>query len=315
MQDHETVHRAPLIASDADVETLETYEDRIHHYENLNYTYIPMPRDRKYYNTKEGWVREINDSQYISPQTHLLQVLKSLQQQPFLLVDADHNKFVIVRDSDSKPLFVRSEKDVHERISPDEFKKQIDFDHFEFGWDDVTVYSLDEFLASDMRLEDKQQALITSYDERFQIITLADVNSRRMKDMLYQRLADLAAGLGQKIEEEYPQPDSIFKYINPNAIGRWKKDQIRGLNLHIAEHLTLIDMMKVIQSSEKEFVKSCGFESKNDVGVLNSINNVRNSVMHANRSLIHNRQDIANVLEAIENAERIVSDMNGSYAN
>ena len=309
MGSNDRIHLAPLIASKAQVETLETYETRIHHYEDQKFTYIPMPRDGKYYNTEEGWTQPLKESQYISPKTHLLEVLEKLQQEPFLLIDADHNKFVIVKEKTNESVLVKSASDKIGRISSEEFLKDLDFESYDFSEDEVTIYRLDEFLNSDLELKPRQENLVTDYDERWQIITLADVNSRRMKDMLYQRFADLAAGLGKKIEEEYPEPDSILQYISPHAIGRWKKDQLRGLNLHISEHLNLIDMMQVIQASDKEFVTYSGFESKNDVQTLSKINDVRNSVMHANRSLVYNRQDLKKVLKAVEEADRIIENM------
>lgn len=311
MSRDQTRHTAKRISSPAELETLDTYETRIPFYEEQDFTYIPMPNDGLYYDTHEKSLQELEDSQYISPNIHLLEVLELLLEEPFLLVDSDHNKFVIVRDHDEEPLLIRSRRDVQHRMSVENFNDSFTWGNFEFNQSDVTTYRIDDFLATGMTLKDQMEGLVTPTDERFQIITIADVNSRRMKDMLYQSLAELAAGLGNKIEQEYPDSESTFKYISPNPIGRWKKDQIQGLNLHIAEHLNLIDMLQVIQASDRDFVESCGFESKNDVSTLSKINQIRNSVMHANRSLIYDREDISRVLEVVNEADRIVSNMEG----
>ena len=71
--------------------------------------------------------------------------------------------------------------------------------------------------------------------------------------------------------------------------------------------MNLIEMMQVIQSSDKGFVENCGFDSKNDVQILNQINGIRNRVMHANRSLIYERKDITEIIEVVNESERILS--------
>ena len=302
-------YRAPLIASEAEVERLDTYEDRIPNYENLNYTFIPIPASNQYYNTDEGWIQNINSEQYISPETHLLEVLERLQKEPFLLIDRNFNMFVIVDSSSGKPLLIKTMPEHLRPITTEQFKEEIDFENYDFEENVVDIYTIDKFDQSDLRLNSNQQSLVTPYEDRFAIITLADVNSRRVKDMLYQQIADLVAELGKHIEAEYPEPDSILQHIQPHAIGRWKKDQLQGLNLHIAEHINLMDMMQIIQSSDKAFVEQCGFSSKQDVQNLSSINDVRNAVMHANRSLIHDRKNISKILEAVENCKRITENM------
>lgn len=74
--------------------------------------------------------------------------------------------------------------------------------------------------------------------------------------------------------------------------------------------MNLIGIMQVIQSSDKTFVEDCGFDSKDAVTDLNSINEIRNKVMHANRSLIYDRRDIQDILSAVDRAQEIVTSMN-----
>jgi len=142
------------------------------------------------------------------------------------------------------------------------------------------------------------------------IITLADLNKRELREMLYRLLHELESSLSDKIQKEHSDSEDILKYIRAPAIGRWKKDQQQGIQLHVAEHLNIIDIMQVIQASDDSFVKECGFSSKGDVqDSLGRVDDIRNRVMHSTRSLVYEKDDIRKVLKSIDTVERILSNM------
>lgn len=92
---------APSVASiPCQTERLDSYEDKISDYEGRNFTYIPMPYDEKYYNTEEGWLRDLHPEQYLFEDTHLIEVLKKLQTYPFLLLDYRIGKGLELYDGD-----------------------------------------------------------------------------------------------------------------------------------------------------------------------------------------------------------------------
>lgn len=308
------MHIAVDISSKAEVETMESYSDRIPYYISQDYTYIPIPEENKYFNTNQGWMRDLDDAQYISIECHLVEVLERLQELPFLLMDKEHNSFVFVNSDENKAVDKIKLGAPNENLSKESVKKQIKesdssyFDRYSdhLHKDHIDLKSTNEAIKEGCDMSERE---ITSYSDRYYIVTISDINKREMKDMLYRLFAELVSNLGEKIETEYPDSDSILEYLNADTIGRWKKEQIEGLNIHISEHLNLIDMLQVIQASDTDFVRKCGFKSKDDVSVLSSINKVRNSVMHANRSLVYSRRDIDDVLKAVENAQRITSNM------
>jgi len=306
----ERMHIAGEISSKAEVETIGSYEDRINYYISQNYTYIPIPDENKYYNTKEGWMKDIDNEQYISEECHLVDVLELLQELPFLLTNKEHNSFFLVNTEDKTCHRqyilgaldeVLTKEDLRGRIrgNDDQFEKYLEEDSHE-------LQTVDEAIDNDIDLGGYNY---TPYSDRYSIITVSDINKRQMKDMLYRLFAELVSNLGEKIEDEYPDSNTILKYTRRDTIGRWKKEQIEGLNIHISEHLNLIDMMNVIEASDRNFVQKCGFNSKDNVDVLSSINDVRNSVMHANRSLVYSRRDIENILKAVEYSQDILQNM------
>jgi len=306
----ERMHIAGEISSKAEVETIGSYEDRINYYISQNYTYIPIPDENKYYNTKEGWMKDIDNEQYISEECHLVDVLELLQELPFLFTNKEHNSFFLVNTEDKTCHRqyilgaldeVLTKEDLRGRIrgNDDQFEKYLEEDSHE-------LQTVDEAIDNDIDLGGYNY---TPYSDRYSIITVSDINKRQMKDMLYRLFAELVSNLGEKIEDEYPDSNTILKYTRRDTIGRWKKEQIEGLNIHISEHLNLIDMMNVIEASDRNFVQKCGFNSKDNVDVLSSINDVRNSVMHANRSLVYSRRDIENILKAVEYSQDILQNM------
>lgn len=282
-------YRAQDVASRADVETRESYQERIHYYENRNFSYIPMPADGEYYNVDEGLLETINESQYIEDDTHLLDVLEKMQRERFLLIDLEPNFYL-----------------VHEKGEP--YLKNIFDDKPEKDLPSNTnLYTPEELQDVHPDLASRETR---DYGDRYMIITLADLNKRRIREILYVVFAELASSLSNKIEQEYPESEELLKHLRADTIGRWKKETLKGLNLHVSEHLNLVDMLQIIQASDDDFVEKCGFESKNDVQSLSQINDIRNHVMHANRSLIYERNEIENVLTAVNEARRILDNMN-----
>ncbi|WP_339105949.1 hypothetical protein [Haloterrigena salinisoli] len=302
------LHTAAEISTHpADIETLDTYESQIGHYESRNYTYIPIPSSEKYYNTEQGWIKDIDQDQIIEEDTHLMEVLRKMQEYPFLLIDflGDEEFYVYDTGENKDVTQVRMVEKHHEKIHmkiEGEILSDEEIKEYFSEKEPLTVHELREEYPDIASNE-----LTYEYDNQYGIITLVDINKRGVKQMLYKVISELSASLGEKIESEYPDSNTVLKHLRPVTIGRWRKDQINGLDMHVSEHMNLLEMMQVIQSSDSDFVEECGFESKSDVETLHSINNIRNRVMHANRSLVYERKEISEILEMVNNSQRIAS--------
>ena len=308
----------------ADVESLDTYEERIGDFKAKGLTYIPLPGETKYYNTEEGWLKPLSNNQVINEDTHLMEVLRLLREEPFLLVDfSPFAGRVYIYEEDGGPYLLYSAEDRDKSYTSSDNAVYIgevdsvdddELPHEEIeSYDNISRYprvvAENKFPSLSGVIDSVIHSHLEFDEDRYGIITLADVNRRGMKVMLYVVFSGLVSKLARKIEGEYPEPQSIFKYLRPETIGRWQKNRMRGLEIHVAEQMNLLELMQVIQASDESFVKKCGFSSKGDVERLNSINDVRNSVMHANKSLIYDRRDIDNILSVINEAESIVSNM------
>lgn len=301
MNIREYQHTAKEIASPADVETLDTYEGNIDNYRSQNYSFIPIPSEDKYYHVEEESLKDLSDDQIIPESNHLVDVLRLLQDHSFALIDRRYASAFTVRSG--------GEVTKHHGFSPDDRegvleRLRLDADETE------EILLLSELRDRYPDLVEEASGLYTDYEEQYMIITLADLNKRELREMLYRLLHELESNLSDKIQKKYPDSEDILKYIRAPAIGRWKKDQQQGIQLHVTEHLNIIDIMQVIQASDDSFVNECGFSSKPDVqDSLGRIDDIRNRVMHSTRSLVYEKYDISKVVKSIDTVERILSNM------
>lgn len=225
------------IATEADTETESTYEERIQDYRNRNYTYIPLPDGDQYYNVREGWIRPINEEQWIEPDTHLLDVMELLRERPFLI----------------------------------------------YG----------------------------DPEDGYWIINVADLNRREMREMLYSPIAELESLIASRIEDHHPESEQMTEElsddaIEPRTVGSWYRDRQSDVELHITEYMNLTEMKQVLAEGRSALYRSCGFEDASEISDLNDIRDLRNRVMHVNRSLVRSRRDIAEVLDAVERTQDLI---------
>lgn len=298
----------------ADVETLESYEAKIHQYADKNYTYIPMPSDNVYYNVDQEWIREIHHDQYIYDDDLIRTVFQKLADYPFLLYGGQARKKFLIKDGELRGI-----------ISTRVDERWLQYNHPEKGWVTQLTGEEDLFPELDEIKEDNiffgveidkefpelaQEVFYEEYDERYAIITLADLNKRGARESMYSVFAELAQLLGEKIKEYYSDSTDLLDYAKPSTTGLWYKEKMRERELHISEFMTLSELQKALKGTEEDYLESCGFSSKSQVDKqLGGLVDLRNRVMHANRTLIHNRQDLNQTLERMTRAETIISDL------
>lgn len=295
-------HQVTEIASHpAEVETLATYEDRIEHYVGEEYSFVPIPSDGQYYDLSEGMLKPLSRSQFISDQASIRDALARLCDVPFLLVSPYHDGVLVVGDQGPIGIYRR---DKHERWDlPPEQPDMAAKSPNEFG--EVTEIAVHEVETSNYEYPKSMEW--PDYDRRYGIITLADVNKRRTRYSLYPLFSELAGQLAERIESKYPDSSEIFDSLRAVTVGRWYKERMRGIHLHVTEHMNLVEMKEVIKASDQNFVEECGFPSKNQVDKrLSSLNQLRNKVMHANRTMIHDRTDLEKMVERIRLGEQVV---------
>lgn len=138
------------------------------------------------------------------------------------------------------------------------------------------------------------------------IITAADLNKRVAKEMMYSVLADLENKFAGLIEDEYQDSESLFSDLSPMTIGRWQKAGIGGVQMHVAEYMTLSEMQKLIAKSN-QLRSQLGFDSRNQFDKhMSGIVDLRNRVMHANRTIIESKSDVEQLDDRLSRVEALI---------
>ncbi|WP_152418192.1 hypothetical protein [Natrinema limicola] len=292
--------KATDIASKADFENLENYGDNLEHYIENSYTYIPIPDSERYYDREEGVLKDFDPGQYIDADEDIVSVLEKLANFPFLWIENHVGTYFSI-DGSGDDFSGFSRVSMSGPGSDDFHPSESD------TWDDEQEWLTARELEEEHPLVAEEELDKPAY----QIITLADLNRRRSKEQLYPVIAELADTLSKKIENEHQSEKDLYPQLRASTIGNWQKSKQRGLDIHIAEYMTLTEMSQVIQASDDSFVSECGFSSKTQCQKkLGSINELRNKIMHANRTLVHDRDDIETVLDRINQTRDILNNIN-----
>lgn len=279
------IFTAKGIASQANVSSLSSYEDETSHYREQDYTYIPMPKDGKYFHVIDNEIRDIEDDQYLHPDTSMLDAFSKLQEYPFLLFDefmSFEHKDGEFQASKIREIDLMDESVSMETIaeSPDRFREE----YYEEPWHEIidTIEQMDP--------------------ERYWILTLADANKRRARELFYRVLSEFEVQLAQMVKRKHPDSESLFGEAKPEAIGRWQKSKIDGLVVHISEHMYLSTLMKIVGKSDS-LREEMGYTSRNEFDDdLGALNNLRHRIMHPTKTLVHNAEDLAKEVSRIERA-------------
>jgi len=186
------------------------------------------------------------------------------------------------------------------------------------GW--VKPISVEQWIEPDTHLldvldllQEQQFLLYGSPDGECKIINVADLNKRSIRELLYPPVAELESLIASRIEDHHPDSEQLLQEIsneaiNPATIGGWYRDRQNDVELHIAEKMNLTEMKQVLTEGRSALARSCGFDRKDDLGGLNDIRDLRNKVMHANRSLVRDRQDINEVLMGLNRIQELLNE-------
>jgi hypothetical protein len=285
------VHIAHEIASQAECETVDTYTDVIDRYRENNYSFIPLPFDQQYYHVENDFLEEFTGSQIIDPSQPIKEAITRLRSEPFLFATGY---------GVGSPMYEVTDDGLQRHTSI-----EVSFNSEE------GMYGVEEFV--DEHPEHKEEVVKREQAAgNFFIITYADLNKRGARGMLYQFIAELERLLAERVERVCTDSTELFRDTRPSTIGRWEKAKLDGVEVHIAEYITLSEMQKVIGKSD-ELLEVCGFPSRSQFDdQMSGLVNLRNKVMHANRTLVHGPDEIEKLVERIERAQTMVEKLTDS---
>ncbi|MDR5657700.1 hypothetical protein RH831_10985 [Halodesulfurarchaeum sp. HSR-GB] len=284
--------RAQGIISEADTETIESYESNRSHYRENNFTYIPIPSSDKYYHVTDEELRDIDEDQYIPPELSMMAAFERLEKHPFLLVDLFMDfEYPDEGDQDFVPSGESNYDIMGETYTASEVVEESDS-------------LLDELSDKESYAEKQVNDILWFNEERYHILTLADVNKRRSRELFYHVLSEFEIELSNLIKSHYP--NSIIPGVKETEIERWYRAKIDELEIHITEHMNLSSLLKVGGKNE-EIRGSFGFSSRSQFDEhLGGLNDLRHKVMHPTRALVHDKQDLEDHVDRVRRTQDVL---------
>lgn len=235
---------AERIASKAEIEELNTYSDNLAYYREQNFSYIPLPSEKEYFDVDRDQLKDMSEEQFLPDDTHLITAMALLRNHPFLLIDY-HG------------------------------------------------------LLSDQTDLTEKFGIQRDESERYGIITLADLNTRLVKEMLYPAVAKFEYTLAQALKSHYPDSDPPENSVGDKAEERWEDAKERDVETHIVEHMQLSEITNAIKDTER-LRNKCGFGSKRKFkNATGGLIELRHQVMHPPRPMIRDRNELDTVLDRL----------------
>lgn len=159
-------------------------------------------------------------------------------------------------------------------------------------------------------------AIVTHPDkDNYGIVRPADFNSRIAREYLYPYFAEAARSVSNLIRARYDSIEIVPIYLsnrnNGNAANRWAQAREDNVELHFAEFMNLSDL-KVVITELTELREELGQTSKTQCrDKFDDITRFRDKVMHANRTMVNNQQDIQRLAESIDATADLTSRCRG----
>ncbi len=269
--DHE-LHLAYAISSDAHVETPGSLDDIRATSEELDVTCVPIPLDDRYYDRSDDELKQMDPEQYIDEDAPIVEVLRRMQRQPFLLIDLKHYGY---------------------EVKNGELRENLP----NGGIGDL--YTAAEAIEEHPEVEDR---VVERESERYRIITTADLNRREVKSMLYMLVGELESKLAGRIRAEYDSEDLVSE-LSDDTVDYWKRTVDDGLEVHIVDRMYLKQMKQVFEGSET-LIEASGFADEAEFDEqLSGLVELRNKVMHPTRTLVRDRDDIERLVDRVNRVE------------
>lgn len=136
----------------------------------------------------------------------------------------------------------------------------------------------------------------------YRIVTPADLNRRTAEAAFYPVLSTLAERLGDLIADEYPDPEDLVPLVGPFPVGSWTKARANDVEVHIADFLSLADMIGVLKGNDR-LLSALGYGDPDELeSDLYAISDLRNRVMHGNRPLVLDSDDVGTHVDRLHTA-------------
>jgi predicted transcriptional regulator len=164
-------------------------------------------------------------------------------------------------------------------------------------------------------LSDKPFLLVTQEGSLLGIITRADLNKRAACILLYAALSELESALVDFIKSRFLKSEYLKDILSEDRakeiLYHYWIAKMGNTEVSIEQHLCLGDVVNIIQKSKNgRLLEALGYNSRGQSEELSSFVDLRNRVMHPERTLLSDensvsdiRQKYRRILELVEKLE------------
>ncbi|SFR98139.1 hypothetical protein SAMN05216559_1979 [Halomicrobium zhouii] len=277
------------IAEITDVDTKSDLDNNLYKYKARGQNFIPLISEKEYFDVENDQYHALPEEMVVSAHTELLKGLSLLIDYPFLISD----------DLGDLTFEVYDKEEID--FEPEELARSEHEEDHEISY--KSPYALRQ------EYPEAADDLLSTYPNRFGLVTISDINKKRTKDALFPYFALFAGELAELIKEEYPKSANLASAITGIAVKNWRENKGTETEVHISEFLGLSDMADIISNSNR-LLSATGFQLEEEFReTMDNIREFRNRVMHANKTLVHNRDELTQLVESLNEIQGIIDSL------
>jgi hypothetical protein len=130
------------------------------------------------------------------------------------------------------------------------------------------------------------------------LVSVANLNSRQVKFYLYALVCELETCLSRLISDNKVDEAVLFSKLDEKGQRNYQEDQEKGFENNILQYLCLSSLLDIVRC--QSLFEELGYPSKKQFEKLNTLNELRNQIMHPVRSLVHDKDSLGKLWERIE---------------
>lgn len=200
---------------------------------------------------------------------------------------------------DSYPIYDYFSTDQPHYWTPETVKKQ-SLKHSDVLSAQTPIIDVLEKLVRDHR----SFFFLSHADKIVGLVSFVNLNSREVRVYLYSMICEFETRLVRLLKKNPLSEEWILSEMKESAKKSYYQDQAAGYDNDITEYLYLSDLLEIIRKSE--LYKTMGYTGTNQFKKLNSLNELRNQIMHPQRSLVNNEASLHQLWERIDRLQDVL---------
>lgn len=129
------------------------------------------------------------------------------------------------------------------------------------------------------------------------LVSVANLNSRQVNFYLFALICEFESRLARLVRLNLSE-DTLKAQLDEQARENFERDTAQDFENDIVQYLYLSQLINIVRT--KDLYKALGYTGRTNFEKLNSLNDLRNQVMHPVRSLVTDQASLNKLWERIE---------------